>query len=799
MMVYYDTGGLLAVTLTFIDVHSVATIILSGAPNSYARYPKWAHSFENSLSFEFKTKQSHGLLLYTDDGAVNGNFYSITISDGRVQLDFRLGDSANDFGSPRLVNTIRIEEVRVDDNRWHSLALFQSWENVKLELDTSLVFKILNQRSFIFGNILKNSDVFVGGVPQDTHAFPVMSSPLRRYARHLAANIRNIVYRLYPQGVTSPQLLDAHGARQNEDDYCRPTGFSGREQFVCHNGGQCYSTDEGPKCDCALTDYEGKNCEIENMDSELTFSGQEWIGYDVSANSAGTLKAKAENFSVSFKTVHGSAMIFYAGAEKNYMQLYLEEGALIASSKFSGSELRLVRIFNVLPRARFDDDSWHTVSMQRTLQMLTLTVDGRKDEIRQYAPELDWIGHSFAYLGSVPLESHIAGVTRNAFRGCMKQVKYDADAQRILFVKLADQGFGGSIIKTGGELAFSCKGPAQPPDVLSFHSGSSSFLALPKWGALASGSLSFHFRTYQRDGLILFHGNMGGEMTDYVAFELIDGHLHMVINLGSGAVRLQTTAHRVTDDANWHSVHLERIGRTGSVIVDSMKTDFNTPGVSSNLIVDDPIYLGWVPNTTVPYPSSIWSISLRKGFIGCLRNLRVNGISARIASVFEHSNTTGISIGCPPTPAVSPCAKNPCYNFGQCEPLENTFTCDCASTEKEGPTCNIEPTVIQMTGERILHLLAYTFESEAETIEIRFKVCITLVNTYVVLITYKGKYILENDIQRFKWGHGISDNRWHFARFKRRGEKPDVWHEVTDHDDKALLVPPLCLCIRYAV
>ncbi|VDM51910.1 unnamed protein product [Angiostrongylus costaricensis] len=293
--------------------------------------------------------------------------------------------------------------------------------------------------------------------------------------------------------------------------------------------------------------------------------------------------------------------------------------------------------------------SVHFLSLLHLQKNLTLTVDGRKDEIRQYAPELDWIGHSFAYLGSVPLESHNAGVTRNAFRGCMKQVKYDADAQRILFVKLADQGFGGSIIKTGGELAFSCKGPAQPPDVLSFHSASSSFLALPKWGALASG-----------------------KMTDYVAFELIDGHLHMIINLGSGAVRLQ------------------RIGRTGSVIVDSMKTDFNTPGVSSNLIVDDPIYLGWVPNTTVPYPPSIWSISLRKGFIGCLRNLRVNGISARIASVFEHSNTTGISIGCPPTPAVSPCAKNPCYNFGHCEPLENTFTCDCAATNKEGPTCNID-------------------------------------------------------------------------------------------------------------
>ncbi|PIO62070.1 laminin G domain protein [Teladorsagia circumcincta] len=350
----------------------------------------------------------------------------------------RLGDNANDFGSRRVVNTIRIEEVRVDDDRWHSLALFQSWENVKMELDASLVFKILNQRSFIFGNILKNSDVFVGGVPQ-----------------------------------------------------------------------------------------------------------------------------------------------------------------------------------------------------------LTLVVDGRKDEIRQYAPELDWIGHSFAYLGSVPLERHVTGVTKNAFRGCVKQVKYDADAQRILFVTLADQGFGGSIIKT-----------------------------------------AFHFRTTEKDGLLLYHGNTGKDITDYVAFELIDGHLHMIINLGSGAVRLQSTARHVNDGDTWHSLHLERVGRTGSVIVDSMKTDFNTPGVSSNLIV--------------------------------------------------------------------------------------------------------EPTVIDLTGERLLHILPYTLESEAETIEIRFKTDTSRgvllstksnsdpKNQLIVYLNVSSLGVLlrhESGENVFNWGSGISDNRWHFMRLKRRGEK----------------------------
>ncbi|KIH60585.1 hypothetical protein ANCDUO_09156, partial [Ancylostoma duodenale] len=44
------------------------------------------------------------------------------------KLKQKLGDNANDFGSRRVVNTIRIEEIRVDDDRWHSLALFQAFQ-----------------------------------------------------------------------------------------------------------------------------------------------------------------------------------------------------------------------------------------------------------------------------------------------------------------------------------------------------------------------------------------------------------------------------------------------------------------------------------------------------------------------------------------------------------------------------------------------------------------------------------------------------------------------------------------------
>ncbi len=48
--------------------HDATGITLEGTPKSFARYPKWNACVNASISFEFKTTQDEGLLMYTDDG-----------------------------------------------------------------------------------------------------------------------------------------------------------------------------------------------------------------------------------------------------------------------------------------------------------------------------------------------------------------------------------------------------------------------------------------------------------------------------------------------------------------------------------------------------------------------------------------------------------------------------------------------------------------------------------------------------------------------------------------------------------
>ncbi|KAK6109180.1 Laminin G domain family protein [Brugia pahangi] len=773
-------------------------ILLSGAPGSYARYPKWMHTFENQLSLDFRTKQPNALLLYTDDGGIQGNFFSLTITNKKLQLDFRLGDETNYLSSERPVVTMRLNDIEVSDYRWHRLTLFQAWENVKLQLDDTVLFKILNQNSFVFGNLKTNSDMFIGGVPKDTYLLGAMSSPLKRHTISFAGGVKNLLYRLYPQGVTAPQIIESVGMRQSDDDYCKITNIASKNDYFCRNGGICYSTNDGPKCDCSFTDFRGQRCEQVRFDSHLSFNGRELIGYDVSNNSAGIIRFRSENITLSFKTTHSRALLYIGGDRLNYIHITLDDGAVVATSKFDGTEKRIIRILNNYPSGRYNDDRWHTVTVFRTLTLMTLIVDNLNDEIRQYAPEIDWLVNSFAYLGGIPKNKNIPEIDVENFYGCLKKVKYEADAYLINFITLADQGYGQSIIRSAGELTFSCNKQALYADVFSFNTGQH-FITLPKWNSVASGSLSFQLRTQEFDGLILYHGSLPTTKTgyDYFAFELIDGHLFMIINLGSGHIRLQTTAEKITDGAVWHSVTLERMGRSGTVIVDNIKTDFSTPGVSANLIIEEPIYLGAVPwpsNESDPVdfhvPSPIWTANLRKGYIGCLKGIRINGISPNIANIFQEQQKNfkkGISYGCSANVNQDFCALSPCKNFGRCENGYNSFRCDCSVSAMEGTLCDKEPEYVDFSTNNVPSLLLpKSIESEAETIECKFRSInersvlldtksIKSPNHRILLLLIDGELELhlnfENSHHVFNWGINLNDNRIHSMRIKRRGEK----------------------------
>lgn len=64
------------------------------------------------------------------------------------------------------------------------------------------------------------------------------------------------------------------------------------------------------------------------------------------------------------------------------------------------------------------------------------------------------------------------------------------------------------------------------------------FIGLPMLRAYSSIHIDFMFKTRELNGLILFNG---GRKDDFVAVELIDGHISYVVNVGDGPVVLRDT------------------------------------------------------------------------------------------------------------------------------------------------------------------------------------------------------------------------------------------------------------------
>lgn len=112
--------------------------------------------------------------------------------------------------------------------------------------------------------------------------------------------------------------------------------------------------------------------------------------------------------------------------------------------------------------------------------------------------------------------------------------------------------------------------------------------------------------------------------------------------MGSGAVKIRASKRRV-DDGVWHELTLRRNGKDGRVSVDGASNDFRTPGESTQLELDSPLYIGGIgpPYLDVTWPPSIWTATLRQGFVGCLRDLVLTGKPIDIAA-FARQQDSGM-------------------------------------------------------------------------------------------------------------------------------------------------------------
>ncbi|XP_049681518.1 neurexin 3 isoform X19 [Accipiter gentilis] len=770
-----------------------------GIPNQWARYLRWDASTRSELSFQFKTNVSAGLLLYFDDGGVC-DFLCLSLVDGRIQLRF----------SVDCAETTVITDKQVNDSNWHFLMVSRNHLRTVLVLDgEAKPGEVRPQRQYM--NIV--SDLFVGGVPLDIRPAAltldgVLGEP------PFQGFILDLKY-----GNSEPQLLGSQGVRLEMEGLCA--------ENPCENGGTCFLLDGEPHCDCSATGYAGKLCsedvnhipglshlmmgEQARDENMATFRGSEYLCYDLSQN---PIQSSSDEITLSFKTWQRNGLILHTGKSADYVNLALKDGAVsLVINLGSGAFEAIVEPVN----GKFNDNAWHDVKVTRNLRqhsgighamvnklhcLVTISVDGILTTTGYTQEDYTMLGSDdFFYVGGSPSTADLPGSpVSNNFMGCLKEVVYKNNDIRLELSRLAR--IGDTKMKIYGEVKFICENVATL-DPISFETPEA-YISLPKWNTKRMGSISFDFRTTEPNGLILFtHGkpqerkdarSQKNTKVDFFAVELLDGNLYLLLDMGSGTIKVKATQKKA-NDGEWYHVDIQRDGRSGTISVNSRRTPFTASGESEILDLEGDMYLGGLPENRAGLilPTELWTAMLNYGYVGCIRDLFIDGRSKNIRQLAEAQNAAGVKSSCSRL-GTKQCDSYPCKNNAVCKDGWNRFICDCTGTGYWGRTCEREASILSYDGSMYMKIIMpMVMHTEAEDVSFRFM----SQRAYGLLMATTSRdsadtLRLELDGGRVKLmvnldcirincnaskgpetlyaGQKLNDNEWHTVRVVRRGK-----------------------------
>ncbi|XP_069370599.1 neurexin 3b isoform X5 [Paralichthys olivaceus] len=778
----------------------------TGSEGQWARYLRWDASSRSDLTFQFKTSEPEGLLLYFDDGGFC-DFLLLAVSEGKMQLRVSIDCAETTITSDRMVN----------DSRWHFAAINRHNLRTGLAVDGhTKTEEVRPQRQFM--KII--SDLFLGGLPGDIRTSAI-TLPSVRELPPFKGIITDLSY-----GSKLPTLINSQKVRLEMMGLCT--------ENPCENGGMCLLADGEPYCDCSKTGYVGRYCTeavqrkpgLAHLKAEqgrskareenvATFRGSEYFCYDLSQN---PIQSSSDEITLSFKTWQRNGLLLHTGKSADYVNLALKDGAVsLVINLGSGAFEAIVEPVN----GKFNDNAWHDIKVTRNLRqqsgighaMVTISVDGILTTTGYTQEDYTMLGSDdFFYVGGSPSTADLPGSpVSNNFMGCLREVVYKNNDIRLELSRLAR--IVDPKMKLQGDIVFKCEN-VPTLDPINFETPDS-YLALPKWNTKRVGSISFDFRTSEPNGLILFtHGKaqdrrdakgQKNNKVDFFAVELLDGGLYLLLDMGSGTIKVKATQAKVNDGV-WHHVDIQRDGRSGIISVNSRRTPFTASGENEILDLEGDLYLGGLPDNRagLVLPTELWTAMLNYGYVGCVRDLFIDGRSKDIRQIAQSQNMTGIKSSCNKVTGKQ-CDSNPCKNNGACKEGWNRFVCDCTGSGFWDSTCERESSILSYDGSmymkvvmpNVMHteaedvslrfmsqrafglLMAATSRESADTLRLeldsgRVKLTVNLDCVRINCNTSKGPEVLFA-------GQKLNDNEWHSVRVVRRGKT----FKLTVDDDMA--------------
>uniref|UniRef100_A0A8W4F9H5 Contactin associated protein family member 5 n=1 Tax=Sus scrofa TaxID=9823 RepID=A0A8W4F9H5_PIG len=402
------------------------------------------------------------------------------------------------------------------------------------------------------------------------------------------------------------------------------------------------------------------------------FDGRSSLLYRFNQKLMSTLK---DVISLKFKSMQGDGVLFHGeGQRGDQITLELQKGRLALHLNLDDSKPRLS---SSPPSATLgsllDDQHWHSVLLERVGKQVNFTVDKHTQHFRTKgeADALD-IDYELSF-GGIPVPGKPGTFLKKNFHGCMENLYYNG----VNIIDLAKRRK--HQIYTVGNVTFSCSEPQIVP--ITFVNSSSSYLLLPGTPQLDGLSVSFQFRTWNQDGLLL--STMLSEGSGTLLLSLEGGRLRLVIQkMTERAAEILTG--RNLNDGLWH---LLSINARRNRITLTLDNDAASPAQDTSrmqIYSGNSYYFGGCPDNL----TDSQCLNPTKAFQGCMRLIFIDNQPKDLISVQQGSLGNFSDLHIDLCSIKDRCLPNYCEHGGSCSQSWTTFYCNCTDTGYVGATCH---------------------------------------------------------------------------------------------------------------
>ncbi|KAM4626900.1 contactin-associated protein-like 5 [Discoglossus pictus] len=379
--------------------------------------------------------------------------------------------------------------------------------------------------------------------------------------------------------------------------------------------------------------------------------------------------------SLKFKSMQSDGVLFHGeGQRGDYITLELQKGRLSLYISLGDAKLRFGNTHTVVTLGSLlDDQHWHSVLIDRFNKQVNFTVDKYTQHFRTKgdSDDLD-IDYEFSF-GGIPVSGKPGTFLKKNFHGCIENLYYNG----VNIIDLAKRRKPQIYIV--GNVTFSCSEPHIVP--ITFTSLNTSYLLLPGTPQMDGFSVSFQFRTWNTDGLLL--STLISEGSSALILQLVSGKLHLIIQKGMEKM-IAFSLGSGLNDGLWHSVTVNARRHSITLTLDNGATPPYQAYTPLQIYSGNIYYFGGCPDHL---PDS-HCINPTFAFQGCMRLIFIDNQPKDLILVQRGSMGNFSDLQIDMCGIKDRCLPNVCEHGGECSQSWSTFYCDCRDTGYTGATCH---------------------------------------------------------------------------------------------------------------